>query len=201
MKTTVQCPICSARSANNLSNPQLWRSKFRCKRCGAEMSGKYLFAGRIKTAPGSSWTSLRSKVFSCGGMGPPVTSGARFAVYEVVDPRTGIPFWVGAGLRDRWMKSAMRIESEGKEKWFIEIRKAGFEPLPRIVAFFADRLSAMVLKFELCKSIGQAFRGGKLNSVVRLPGDRRVGYKRSHGGGKLSPPRPIIVIREIIDCA
>jgi hypothetical protein len=72
----------------------------------------------------------------------------RFYVYELVDPRDGVTFYVGKGQRDRvshHVRDAKlgRVSNQRKHERITAILAAGLEPIEAIVARFEDEAEAL----------------------------------------------------------
>jgi len=78
-----------------------------------------------------------------------------FYTYELIDPRSGLPFYVGKGQRDRaWeherqVRAGQRSGNARKVERILDISKAGLAVEVRIAAVFVNEADALDLEFKL----------------------------------------------------
>lgn len=110
----------------------------------------------------------------------------RFCVYEIIDPRSNLPFWVGAARIEMWRTQALWLKnSDAKRMWFETIYAEGLRPELRAIAYFRTLKEALRLKYRLCRESGQAFRGLAkgltMSDITPGSGNRRRCFARHKG--------------------
>lgn len=82
-----------------------------------------------------------------------------FYVYQYVDPRTKIPFYIGKGTKDRknvhLFESVETTINMRKFNKIQSIKRSGFEPIVEIVAEFEKEDDAYAFESELIKQYGR----------------------------------------------
>jgi hypothetical protein len=83
-----------------------------------------------------------------------------YYVYELIDPRVNLPFYVGKGKNDRvyfHLSEKSRAKSENKRKYnkIQKIRESGYEPEIKIVKYFEDENDAYDYEELLIESYGR----------------------------------------------
>lgn len=83
-----------------------------------------------------------------------------YYVYELIDPRNGLPFYVGKGKDKRvyfHLSENVRAKSENVKKFnkIEKIRRAGYEPQIKIVEYFQDEDDAYEYEETLIKQYGR----------------------------------------------
>ena len=84
-----------------------------------------------------------------------------YYVYELIDPRVNLPFYVGKGKNDRVYfhlseKSRAKSDNERKFNKIQKIRKEGYEPEIKIVEYFENENDAYVYEEQLIKKYGRS---------------------------------------------
>lgn len=95
-----------------------------------------------------------------------------YYVYELIDPRVNLPFYVGKGKDDRVYfhlseKSRAKSDNERKFNKIQKIRKEGYEPEIKIVEYFENENDAYFYEEELIKKYGKKDidKGGILTNI------------------------------------
>jgi hypothetical protein len=95
-----------------------------------------------------------------------------YYVYELIDPRVNLPFYVGKGKDNRayfHLSEQSRAKSENKRKYnkIQKIRKDGYEPEIKIVKYFDNEEDAYLYEEELIKKYGRIRydKGGILTNI------------------------------------
>jgi len=83
-----------------------------------------------------------------------------YYVYELIDPRVNLPFYVGKGKNDRVYfhlseKSRARSDNQKKFNKIQKIREEGYEPEIKIVKYFDNEDSAYLYEESLIKQYGR----------------------------------------------
>jgi hypothetical protein len=83
-----------------------------------------------------------------------------YYVYELIDPRVNLPFYVGKGKNKRvyfHLSEKTRAKSENPKKYdkIQKIRKEGYEPKIKIVQYFEDENDAYEYEEKLIKTYGR----------------------------------------------
>ena len=83
-----------------------------------------------------------------------------YYVYELIDPRVSLPFYVGKGKNDRVYfhlseKSRAKSDNERKFNKIQKIRKEGYEPEIKIVEYFENENDAYSYEEQLIKKYGR----------------------------------------------
>lgn len=83
-----------------------------------------------------------------------------YYVYELIDPRVNLPFYVGKGKNKRvyfHLSEKTRAKSENPKKYdkIQKIRKEGYEPEIKIVQYFEDENDAYEYEEKLIKTYGR----------------------------------------------
>lgn len=83
-----------------------------------------------------------------------------YYVYELIDPRVNLPFYVGKGKDNRvyfHLSEQSRAKSENKRKYnkIQKIRKEGYEPEIKIVKYFENENDAYEYEEKLIKQYGR----------------------------------------------
>lgn len=83
-----------------------------------------------------------------------------YYVYELIDPRVNLPFYVGKGKGNRvyfHLSEKSRAKSENKRKYnkIQKIRKDGYEPEIKIVEYFENENDAYEYEEKLIKKYGR----------------------------------------------
>ena len=83
-----------------------------------------------------------------------------YYVYELIDPRVSLPFYVGKGKDDRVYfhlseKSRAKSDNERKFNKIQKIRKEGYEPEIKIVQYFENENDAYNYEGQLIKKYGR----------------------------------------------
>ena len=83
-----------------------------------------------------------------------------YYVYELIDPRVSLPFYVGKGKDDRVYfhlseKSRAKSDNERKFNKIQKIRKEGYEPEIKIVQYFENENDAYSYEEQLIKKYGR----------------------------------------------
>jgi len=83
-----------------------------------------------------------------------------YYVYELIDPRINLPFYVGKGKNDRVYfhlseKSRAKSDNERKFNKIQKIRECGYEPEIKIVKYFDNEDDAYLYEEELIKKYGR----------------------------------------------
>jgi len=107
-------------------------------------------------------------------------SSGRYAVFELIDPRDGSTFWIGAGIAKGWRVKARQPYSQRKAIMMKEIRAAGHEPVEGLIAWCQTREQAMRIKVYYCAKIGQAFRGSSRGALGKGKQAKNVAYLAKH---------------------
>lgn len=110
----------------------------------------------------------------------------RFCVYEIIDPRSGLSFWVGVARIEVWRTQARTLDnSDAKTSWIKTIRAEGMEPELRAIGYFGTLKEALRVKYRLCRESGQAFRGLakglKMSDITPGSGNQRRCFARHKG--------------------
>ncbi len=95
-----------------------------------------------------------------------------YYVYELIDPRVSLPFYVGKGKNDRVYfhlseKSRAKSDNERKFNKIQKIRKDGYEPEIKIVQYFENENDAYNYEEQLIKKYGRIRynEGGILTNI------------------------------------
>lgn len=95
-----------------------------------------------------------------------------YYVYELIDPRVSLPFYVGKGKDDRVYfhlseKSRAKSDNERKFNKIQKIRKEGYEPEIKIVQYFENENDAYSYEEKLIKKYGRIRydEGGILTNI------------------------------------
>ncbi|NDG33237.1 GIY-YIG nuclease family protein, partial [bacterium] len=83
-----------------------------------------------------------------------------YYVYELIDPRVNLPFYVGKGKGNRvyfHLSEQSRAKSDNFKKFdkIKKIRKEGYEPEVKIVKYFEEENDAYDYEEELIKKYGK----------------------------------------------
>jgi len=83
-----------------------------------------------------------------------------YYVYELIDPRVNLPFYVGKGKDNRvyfHLSEQLRAKSDNFKKFdkIKKIRKEGYEPEVKIVKYFEEENDAYFYEEELIKKYGK----------------------------------------------
>lgn len=83
-----------------------------------------------------------------------------YYVYELIDPRVNLPFYVGKGKNERVYfhlseQSRAKTDNERKYNKIQKIRKDGYEPEIKIVEYFEDKNDAYNYEEQLIKKYGR----------------------------------------------
>ena len=83
-----------------------------------------------------------------------------YYVYELIDPRVHLPFYVGKGKDKRvyfHLSEQSRVKSENVQKYnkIQKIRKQGYEPEIKILKYFENENDAYDYEEELIKKYGR----------------------------------------------
>jgi len=114
-----------------------------------------------------------------------------YYVYELIDPRVNLPFYVGKGKNDRvyfHLSEQSRAKSDNARKFnkIQKIRENGHEPEIKIVKYFEDENDAYDLEDELIKKYGRIRydKGGILTNICessRPPTNKGKTYQEIYG--------------------
>lgn len=114
-----------------------------------------------------------------------------YYVYELIDPRTDLPFYIGKGKDNRvyfHFSEKSRAKSENPKKYdkIQKIRKDGYEPRIRIVEYFQNENEAYEYEESLIKKYGRKDIdvGGVLTNICessRPPKLKGRTYKELYG--------------------
>lgn len=95
-----------------------------------------------------------------------------YYVYELIDSRVNLPFYVGKGCNDRvyfHLTEQSRAKSDNPRKYnkIQKIRKDGYEPEIKIVKYFDNEEDAYLYEEELIKKYGRIRydKGGILTNI------------------------------------
>lgn len=95
-----------------------------------------------------------------------------YYVYELIDPRVNLPFYVGKGKNKRvyfHLSEKSRAKSENPKKYdkIQKIRKEGYEPEIKIVEYFENENDAYEYEEKLIKEYGRKNidEGGTLTNI------------------------------------
>lgn len=88
-----------------------------------------------------------------------VNGSMQYYVYELIDPRNGLTFYVGKGTKDRvkhHVRDSLsgRQSNEAKHKVILSILDSGATPIEAIVARFEDEDAALKFEAERIDGIG-----------------------------------------------
>jgi hypothetical protein len=92
-----------------------------------------------------------------------------YYVYELIDPRVNLPFYVGKGKDNRvyfHLSEQSRVKSENVQKYnkIQKIRKQGYEPEIKILKYFENENDAYDYEEELIKKYGR--KGYDKNGIL-----------------------------------
>ena len=114
-----------------------------------------------------------------------------FYVYELIDPRVNLPFYVGKGKDDRvyfHLSEKTRAKSDNERKFnkIQKIRKEGYEPEVKIVEYFENENDAYFYEEVLIKKYGRIRydEGGILTNICessRPPNLKGRTYQEIYG--------------------
>ena len=114
-----------------------------------------------------------------------------FYVYELIDPRVNLPFYVGKGKDDRSYfhlseKSRAKSDNERKFNKIQKIRKEGYEPEVKIVEYFENENDAYFYEESLIQKYGRIRydEGGILTNICessRPPNLKGRTYQEIYG--------------------
>jgi hypothetical protein len=114
-----------------------------------------------------------------------------YYVYELIDPRVNLPFYVGKGKDDRvyfHLSEKTRAKSDNKRKFnkIQKIRKEGYEPEVKIVEYFENENDAYFYEESLIQKYGRIRydEGGILTNICessRPPNHRGKTYQEIYG--------------------
>lgn len=116
-----------------------------------------------------------------------------YYVYELIDPRVNLPFYVGKGKDKRvyfHLSEKSRAKSDNFKKFdkIKKIRKEGYEPEVKIVEYFENENDAYKYEEELIKKYGKRDidEGGILTNIcesARPPNLKGRTYQEIYGDG------------------
>jgi hypothetical protein len=114
-----------------------------------------------------------------------------YYVYELIDPRVNLPFYVGKGKDDRvyfHLSEKTRAKSDNERKFnkIQKIRKEGYEPEVKIVEYFENENDAYFYEESLIQKYGRIRydEGGILTNICessRPPNHRGKTYQEIYG--------------------
>lgn len=136
----------------------------------------------------------------------------KFYVYQLMDPRTNLPFYVGKGKNNRaWehTKEAFDAHNPYKSRKIQSIRNDGYEPNVEIVFNNLSEEQSFILETELIKKYGRfgldengiltnltlGGRGGTTSHCLTPNGRERI-QKRHQG---VNNPRSRLTIEQVIE--
>ena len=114
-----------------------------------------------------------------------------YYVYELIDPRVNLPFYVGKGKDNRvyfHLSEKSRAKSDNQRKFnkIQKIRKEGYEPEVKIVEYFENENDAYFYEESLIQKYGRIRydEGGILTNICessRPPNHRGKTYQEIYG--------------------
>jgi hypothetical protein len=81
----------------------------------------------------------------------------KYYVYQLKDPNTNLPFYIGKGSGDRaWLHNEFKDGNNNpyKDRYIKKLHQAGVEPIVDIIKYFIDEISAYEYEEQLTESIG-----------------------------------------------
>jgi len=109
------------------------------------------------------------------------TSGYRFYVYDLIDPRTGDIFWVGSGTGTRHERSRFDVSNPVKRAAIVAIEAARLEPISKIILCFRTRAEALVFERERQRRFGLPWIGPVKSSMDDSEAIARLERAREFG--------------------
>jgi len=114
-----------------------------------------------------------------------------YYVYELIDPRVNLPFYVGKGKGNRvyfHLSEQLRAKSDNARKFnkIQKMRKEGYEPEVKIIQYFENENDAYDLEDELIKKYGRIRydENGILTNICessRPPNNKGRTYQEIYG--------------------
>lgn len=102
-----------------------------------------------------------------------------FYVYEYRDPLTGVPFYVGKGIGDRWKQHLYRTHNVIMRSKLKRMKETGLEPTITKVFEGLTEQDALYRESELIHKYGRIIEGGSLcNLSLGGQGNLRYDYEK-----------------------